>query len=139
MKIESDSFFLNADDVKINFNESLYDIIELNAKGNKSFKLQSMIKANGISTTRAHDSYEDTRETLLLSKLLMEKSPDIFNAALALRRKTDVLPKIKKEKIFCWHESFFKTKIYLSSRRNFSQDIKKNVCRSCGIPLFNYL
>ena len=85
---------------------------ELNAKGNKSFKLQSMIKANGISTTRAHDSYEDTRVTLLLSKLLKEKSPDIFNAALALRRKTDVLPKIKKEKIFCWHESFFKTKIY---------------------------
>ena len=71
-----------------------------------------MIKANGISTTRAHDSYEDTRVTLLLSKLLMEKSPDIFNAALALRRKADVLPKIKKEKIFCWHESFFKTKIY---------------------------
>ena len=52
-------------------------------------------------TTRAHDSYEDTRVTLLLSKLLKEKSPDIFNAALALRRKTDVLPKIKKEKIFC--------------------------------------
>ncbi len=37
VKINSDNFILNADEVKINFNKSLYDITELNAKGNVDF------------------------------------------------------------------------------------------------------
>ena len=37
VKIESDTFNLNADDVKINFNQNLYDITEINAKGNVNF------------------------------------------------------------------------------------------------------
>ena len=37
VKIISDDFTLNADDVKINFGDNLYDIIELNAKGNIDF------------------------------------------------------------------------------------------------------
>ena len=37
VKIDSDNFILNADFVKIKFNESMYDIIELDAKGNVSF------------------------------------------------------------------------------------------------------
>jgi len=37
VKIESDAFNLNADDVKINFDQNLYDITEINAKGNVNF------------------------------------------------------------------------------------------------------
>lgn len=37
VKIESDNFILKAYDVKINFENSLYDIIELNAEGNVEF------------------------------------------------------------------------------------------------------
>ena len=37
VKIISDDFTLNADDVKINFGDNLYDIIELKAKGNIEF------------------------------------------------------------------------------------------------------
>ncbi len=37
VKIISDNFSLEADDVKINFDKSLYDITELNAKGNVKF------------------------------------------------------------------------------------------------------
>ena len=37
VKIKSDEFTLNADDVKINFDKNLYDIINLNAKGNVDF------------------------------------------------------------------------------------------------------
>ena len=37
VKILSDNFNLNADDVKIDFDESLYDITELNAKGEVNF------------------------------------------------------------------------------------------------------
>ena len=38
VKIKSESFSLNANDVKVNFNESLYDITELNANGDVDFK-----------------------------------------------------------------------------------------------------
>ena len=38
VKIESDNFTLFADDVKINFDKNLYDITELNAKGNVDFQ-----------------------------------------------------------------------------------------------------
>ena len=85
---------------------------ELNSKGNLSFKLQSMLRANKITTKKMHDSYEDTLATLNLSKLLKEKAPEVFKAALALRKKTDVLPKIKEKGLFCWHESFFRTKLF---------------------------
>jgi len=85
---------------------------ELNSKKNLSFKLQAMLRANGLTTLKEHDSYEDTRGTLLLGKLLNDKAPEVFSAALALRRKSDVLPKIKQEDIFCWHEAYFKTTIY---------------------------
>ena len=85
---------------------------EDNAKGNKSFKLQAMLRANGLTTEKAHDSWHDTLSTLKLGKLLNDKAPDVFSAALELRRKADVLPKIKKEDIFCWHEAYFKTTIY---------------------------
>ena len=85
---------------------------ELNAKGNLSFKLQAMLRANNITTLKQHDSYEDTRGTLLLGKALHDKAPEVFSAALALRRKEDVLPKIKQTDIFCWHEAYFKTTIY---------------------------
>ena len=37
VKILSDNFKLNANDVKINFDKSLYDITEINAKGEVSF------------------------------------------------------------------------------------------------------
>ena len=47
VKIKSDSLILNADDVKINFNENLYDITELYAKGNVSFDSQEY-QMNGV-------------------------------------------------------------------------------------------
>ena len=40
VKIESDTFKLDADDVKINFDQNLYDIIKINAKGNVNFYSQ---------------------------------------------------------------------------------------------------
>ncbi len=40
VKINSDSFTLNADNVKINFDKSLYDITEFNANGNVDFNSQ---------------------------------------------------------------------------------------------------
>ncbi len=48
VKIESDNFILKADEVKIKFNESLYDITELDAYGSVDFYSEiSGIKGNG--------------------------------------------------------------------------------------------
>ncbi len=42
VKIVSDNFYLNADDVRIDFDKSLYDISELNAKGNVNFNSKDL-------------------------------------------------------------------------------------------------
>ncbi len=48
VKIESDNFTLSADDVKIKFEDSLYDITELDAKGNVDFYSKEFkISGNG--------------------------------------------------------------------------------------------
>ena len=48
VNIESDSFVLSADDVKINFGKSLYDITELFAEGNVNFNSSEFkIKGEG--------------------------------------------------------------------------------------------
>ncbi len=48
VKIVSDNFTLSADEVKINFDKSLYDIIELDAYGNVDFKSDEFeINGNG--------------------------------------------------------------------------------------------
>ena len=46
--IESDTFILKADNVKINFEKSLYDIVSLNAEGNVIFESSEFdIKGKG--------------------------------------------------------------------------------------------
>ena len=48
VKIDSDTFILNADDVKIFFEKNLYDITELDAKGNVNFFSPELkIQGNG--------------------------------------------------------------------------------------------
>ncbi len=83
-----------------------------NFKGNTSYKLQDMIKANNIKSEVAHDSLWDSRGTKDLGHVLFQKAPEVFNASIALRKKEDVLPRIKDD-IFCWNEFFFaKAKIF---------------------------
>ena len=48
--IKSDNFSLNADLVKINFNKSLYDIVELNAEGTVDFNSHKL-NLNGFGET----------------------------------------------------------------------------------------
>ena len=48
--IKSDNFSLNADLVKINFNKSLYDIVELNAEGSVDFNSHKL-NLNGFGET----------------------------------------------------------------------------------------
>tara|TARA_B100001057_G_scaffold211920_1_gene212339 strand:+ start:2095 stop:2856 length:762 start_codon:yes stop_codon:yes gene_type:complete len=72
VKIISDNFVLSADNVKINFNNSLYDVVSLNAQGNAEF-ISNEFKMNGNSKIL---NFNVKLETLNLegfeSKLLME-------------------------------------------------------------------
>ena len=73
VNIDSDNFNLNADDVKIIFNKNLYDITELNAKGNVIFK-SPIFKINGNGETL---KFEILNEKLKVagrdSELIMEE------------------------------------------------------------------
>ena len=72
VKIISDNFVLNADNVKINFDNSLYDIVSLKAQGNAEF-ISDEFKMNGNSKIL---NFNVKLEKLNLegfeSKLLME-------------------------------------------------------------------
>ncbi|MDC1212718.1 hypothetical protein N8016_02875 [Pelagibacteraceae bacterium] len=84
---------------------------ELNDKNLPIFKLASVCKANNIKTD-SHTSYGDTLSTLELGKLLAKRTPEVFKASLALRRKSDVKPKLESTPIFCWMEAWRVAKIY---------------------------
>ena len=66
---------------------------------------------NNIKTV-AHTSYGDTVSTMKLGELLAKKAPEVFKASLALRRKSDVLPKLQSTPIFCWMEAWRQAKLY---------------------------
>ena len=72
VKILSDNFILNADNVKINFDKNLYDITELNAKGNVSFNSSEFkMKGNG-ETLRLEVKVEKLKVKGIGSKLKTE-------------------------------------------------------------------
>ena len=59
---------------------------------------------SGISTTRAHDSYEDTRELFFYPNCLRKNHPT-YLMQLSFEENR-CLAQDKKRKILCWHESF---------------------------------
>ena len=71
VKIHSDNFNLSADNVKINFDKSLYDIIEINAEGNVFFdSLVYDIKGKG----------EDLKFEVKIEKLIIKgKDSELFS------------------------------------------------------------
>ena len=73
VNIDSDNFNLNADDVKIIFNKNLYDITELNAKGNVIFK-SPIFKINGNGETLIFEILNEKLKVAGLdSELIMEE------------------------------------------------------------------
>ena len=62
VKIDSDNFILNADFVKIKFNESMYDIIELDAKGNVSFISEEYNVFRHLTNLETVNTYEGTAD-----------------------------------------------------------------------------
>ena len=80
---------------------------ELNSKGNKSMKLESLARLNGFDSKGAHSALFDTELTVKVLGLLKDKQPDLWHEYLKTKSKVVVENLIKQEKIFTINENFF--------------------------------
>lgn len=71
----------------------------LKEDGSPSFKLEALTKANNIEHGQAHDALSDVRATIALAKLIKQKQPKLFEYALSLRQKTQVLKHINLQQL----------------------------------------
>ena len=80
---------------------------ELNPKGNKSMKLESLARLNGFDSKDAHSALFDTELTVKVLGLLKDKQSDLWHEYLKTRSKVVVENLIKQEKMFTINENFF--------------------------------
>ena len=80
---------------------------ELNHKGNKSMKLESLARLNGFDSSGAHGALFDTELTVKVMGLLKNKQPDLWHEYLKTKSKVVVENLIKQEKMFTINENFF--------------------------------
>jgi len=71
----------------------------LNDKGRPSFRLVDLARANGFSTTHAHDALADVENTLGMARLVRRHQPRLWQWGLGLRVRHRVERLIEKRKI----------------------------------------
>ncbi len=80
---------------------------ELNPKGNKSMKLESLGRLNGFDSSGAHGALFDSQLTVNVLGLLKSKQPDLWHEYLKTKSRVVVENIIKQEKMFTINENFF--------------------------------
>ena len=80
---------------------------ELNSKGNKSMKLESLARLNGFESSGAHSALFDTELTVKVLGLLKKKQSNLWHEYLKTKSKVVVENLIKQEKMFTINENFF--------------------------------
>ena len=80
---------------------------ELNPKGNKSMKLESLTRLNGFDSKDSHAALIDAVNTFKILRLLKDKQPDLWHEYLKTKSKVIVENIIKQEKMFTINENFF--------------------------------
>ncbi len=63
----------------------------INELNKKSFRLEKLTQANGISHEDAHDALADVHATIAMAKLIKTKQPRLYDFCLQLRNKHKVL------------------------------------------------
>ena len=87
---------------------------ELNPKGNKSMKLESLARLNGFESAGAHSALFDTELTVKVLDLIKQKQPTLWQEYFKTSSKVIVENMIKQEKIFTLNEYFYGTsRLYL--------------------------
>ena len=74
--------------------------IPMTAEGKPTFKLEELAKVNGIKH-EAHAALGDVLATISLSKMVKERAPDIWQAALVSSSKKQLLQQAEDMPIFC--------------------------------------
>ncbi|WP_435097169.1 exonuclease domain-containing protein [Candidatus Pelagibacter bacterium nBUS_27] len=87
---------------------------ELNPKGNKSMKLESLARLNGFESAGAHSALFDTELTVKVLDLIKKKQPTLWQEYFKTSSRVIVENLIKQEKIFTLNEYFYGTsRLYL--------------------------
>jgi exodeoxyribonuclease-1 len=87
---------------------------ELNDKGNKSMKLESLSRLNGIDSSGAHNALFDTVLTVKVLDLIKKKQSNLWNEYIKTSSKVVVENIIQQEKLITVQESFYgKNKLFL--------------------------
>ncbi|WP_440937692.1 exonuclease domain-containing protein [Candidatus Pelagibacter sp.] len=80
---------------------------ELNDKGNKSMKLESLARLNGFESSGAHSALFDTELTVKVLGLIRENQPDLWREYMNTSTKVVVENILKQEKMFTINENYF--------------------------------
>jgi exodeoxyribonuclease-1 len=103
---------------------------ELNPKGNKSMKLESLARLNGFESAGAHSALFDTELTVKVLDLIKQKQPTLWQEYFKTSSKVIVENLIKQEKIFTLNEYFYGT-----SRLYLCAPLHPNACTH---PIYNW-
>ncbi len=79
--------------------------------GKITFKLEKFAPANGIAHDNAHDALGDVEATIGVCKIIKERCPDVWEAAMQTTSKQDVYKFINDDRIFC-ASRYFRGKEY---------------------------
>ena len=89
---------------------------ELNDKGNKSMKLESLSRLNGIDSAGAHNALFDTVLTVKLLDLIKNKQPNLWPENIKTSSKVVVENIVQQEQIITLNEYFYgKSKLYATN------------------------
>ena len=80
---------------------------ELNDKGNKSMKLESLARLNGFESSGAHSALFDTELTVKVLGLIRENQSDLWREYMNTSTKVVVENILKQEKMFTINENYF--------------------------------
>lgn len=81
-------------------------VVPVNEEGRRTFRLQQLAAANGVAHARAHDAMSDALATLELSRLVYQRSPELWQRFVRFSNKATVADFVEAEDGFVLTEFF---------------------------------
>lgn len=81
-------------------------VVPLGAEGRRTFRLQPLAAANGVAHTHAHDALSDALATLELCRLVLQRSPELWQRFVRFSKKATVADFVDVEDGFVLSEFF---------------------------------
>ncbi len=81
-------------------------VVPVGEEGRRTFRLQHLAAANGVTHARAHDAMSDVRATLELCRLVYQRSPELWQRFVRFSNKATVADFVEAEDGFVLTEFF---------------------------------